>query len=540
MLGFHRPGRLDVIDDVDHDILASERVDELREAVKAWCRDGGPVRLGPAQPGRPAAQPRRARGAPHRTAPGPPRHEPRATFRVDELAAAMPADSVPLDQRRRRRRDHPRRARREVVKGSAYLEEELVRPALPDLARRLLPDQHGDGRAPLRRRRRARRADRARARARPVLRDRHDRAGAGARRRRGAGAWRSSRRRWPTRSRTPALNGVDNAQLLRRRRAHWRCGRCWSESGKPDVVVVDPPRAGLSQKVVRRVLEAEARADRLRVVQPHDAGAERAPDGGRGLRAEDGPPGRHVPADPAHRVRRRLLAALTALAAPALPSGPGGAEEAARGGDRAGRVPAGRHPAAMQRRRSSSPAERASAWAVHAPPWRCRLQQVPHPASDRRTHFAEPVTETAWLPARALARAYPVPAALCTCADRGLGHRHAARDDGARHGLRSAARDSGSRLPHASGLPSPRQREERLPHACRPTLAAPHATCATRCCRSGQARRGRAVVARCATCVPARFATFPPTMRSRRACARRAARRRRRGRRSRWRGTVQR
>jgi 23S rRNA (uracil1939-C5)-methyltransferase len=29
-------------------------------------------------------------------------------------------------------------------------------------------------------------------------------------------------------------------------------------SGRPDVVVVDPPRAGLSQKVVRRVLEADA------------------------------------------------------------------------------------------------------------------------------------------------------------------------------------------------------------------------------------------------------------------------------------------
>jgi 23S rRNA (uracil1939-C5)-methyltransferase len=28
-------------------------------------------------------------------------------------------------------------------------------------------------------------------------------------------------------------------------------------AGKPDVVVVDPPRAGLSQKVVRRVAEAE-------------------------------------------------------------------------------------------------------------------------------------------------------------------------------------------------------------------------------------------------------------------------------------------
>ena len=27
-------------------------------------------------------------------------------------------------------------------------------------------------------------------------------------------------------------------------------------SGRPDVVVVDPPRAGLSQKVVRRIIEA--------------------------------------------------------------------------------------------------------------------------------------------------------------------------------------------------------------------------------------------------------------------------------------------
>ena len=28
------------------------------------------------------------------------------------------------------------------------------------------------------------------------------------------------------------------------------------KAGKPDVLVVDPPRAGLSQKVVRRVIEA--------------------------------------------------------------------------------------------------------------------------------------------------------------------------------------------------------------------------------------------------------------------------------------------
>src|SRR5262249_40819484 len=31
------------------------------------------------------------------------------------------------------------------------------------------------------------------------------------------------------------------------------------QAGKPDVVVIDPPRAGLSQKIVRRVLQCEAK-----------------------------------------------------------------------------------------------------------------------------------------------------------------------------------------------------------------------------------------------------------------------------------------
>jgi 23S rRNA (uracil1939-C5)-methyltransferase len=31
------------------------------------------------------------------------------------------------------------------------------------------------------------------------------------------------------------------------------------QAGRPDVVVVDPPRAGLSKKVVRRVIECDAR-----------------------------------------------------------------------------------------------------------------------------------------------------------------------------------------------------------------------------------------------------------------------------------------
>ncbi|MGI8727928.1 MAG: 23S rRNA (uracil(1939)-C(5))-methyltransferase RlmD, partial [Solirubrobacterales bacterium] len=54
-----------------------------------------------------------------------------------------------------------------------------------------------------------------------------------------------------------ALNGIDNAEF---RAADARLGirPLLEESGRPDVVVVDPPRAGLSPKIVRRLLECEA------------------------------------------------------------------------------------------------------------------------------------------------------------------------------------------------------------------------------------------------------------------------------------------
>ncbi len=53
-------------------------------------------------------------------------------------------------------------------------------------------------------------------------------------------------------------NGVDNASFFAGD-VRTAMRPLLEESGKPDVVVVDPPRAGLSQKVVRRVLEAEAK-----------------------------------------------------------------------------------------------------------------------------------------------------------------------------------------------------------------------------------------------------------------------------------------
>ncbi len=54
-----------------------------------------------------------------------------------------------------------------------------------------------------------------------------------------------------------ALNGIENARFVC---ADARLGIAplLERAGKPDVVVVDPPRAGLSQKIVRRLLECEA------------------------------------------------------------------------------------------------------------------------------------------------------------------------------------------------------------------------------------------------------------------------------------------
>ena len=54
------------------------------------------------------------------------------------------------------------------------------------------------------------------------------------------------------------LNAIENAHFVA---ANARTGvrPLVEKAGKPDVVVVDPPRAGLSQKIVRRVLECEAK-----------------------------------------------------------------------------------------------------------------------------------------------------------------------------------------------------------------------------------------------------------------------------------------
>jgi 23S rRNA (uracil1939-C5)-methyltransferase len=58
--------------------------------------------------------------------------------------------------------------------------------------------------------------------------------------------------------RNAEANGIENARFLA---GNARTGvrPLLEQAGRPDVVVVDPPRAGLSQKIVRRVIECEAK-----------------------------------------------------------------------------------------------------------------------------------------------------------------------------------------------------------------------------------------------------------------------------------------
>jgi 23S rRNA (uracil1939-C5)-methyltransferase len=53
------------------------------------------------------------------------------------------------------------------------------------------------------------------------------------------------------------INGIENARF-RTGDARKEVRPLLEEAGRPDVVVVDPPRAGLSKKIVRRLIECEA------------------------------------------------------------------------------------------------------------------------------------------------------------------------------------------------------------------------------------------------------------------------------------------
>jgi 23S rRNA (uracil1939-C5)-methyltransferase len=254
VLGFHRPGRWDVIDDVREDILASERVDELREAVKAWCREEGLstydrregtglLRNLVVREGRRTGQ-LQGRLV---TSPG--------DFRAAELAAAVPADSF-LWTQAEGVAETTRGGRTETLKGSEILEEEVA-----GLRFRISPDAFFQTNTEMAERLYGMAAELAGLSGRErvldlycgigtialvLALDAREVAGVEVVERAVADAIENAR-----------LNGIDNVRFFAGD-VRTAMRPLLEEVGQADVVVVDPPRAGLSQKVVRRVLEADA------------------------------------------------------------------------------------------------------------------------------------------------------------------------------------------------------------------------------------------------------------------------------------------
>ena len=155
----------------------------------------GAAAVRPAHRRGPAPEPRRTRGAPDRSAAGAAADEPRRTARPrGPQRRGAAARRAAVDADRLRRRDDPG-GRDRAAGGRRPARGGDRRDACADLDGRVLPDQHGDGRAAVRACDRVRESARRRADLRPVLRDRHGRAavrtpgggGVGARDRRGSG-----------------------------------------------------------------------------------------------------------------------------------------------------------------------------------------------------------------------------------------------------------------------------------------------------------------------------------------------------------------
>jgi len=254
-LGFHRAGRWDLIDDVPEDVLASERVDELRRAAASWVREeglsaydrgdhSGLLRNLVVREGRRTGE-LQARLV---TSPG--------DFRAIELAAALPADSV-LWTRAADVAETTRGGKTEVLEGREALEEELS-----GLRFSISPDAFFQTNTEMAELLYASAAELAGLTGRERVVDLFCGIGTIA-----LVLALEAREVWGVEVVESAVadaianakrNGIDNASFFAGD-VRTAMRPLLEESGKPDVVVIDPPRAGLSQKIVRRVLEAEAK-----------------------------------------------------------------------------------------------------------------------------------------------------------------------------------------------------------------------------------------------------------------------------------------
>jgi 23S rRNA (uracil1939-C5)-methyltransferase len=258
VLGFHRPGRWNDIDDVEDDILASEAINAVRERVKAWCREqglsaydrrsqSGFLRNLVVREGRRSGQ-LQARLV-----------TSRGEFEKDQFAAAADVHGV-LWTQVETVAETTREGKTEVLAGKGKIDEELHTPGGDTLRFRISSEAFFQTNTEM---------------AEVLYGVAADLAGLTGRERVfdlfcGIGTIAltlslSAGEVWGVESVEGAvanaisnarLNGVDNARFFAGD-VRTAMRPLVEEAGRPDVVVVDPPRAGLSQKIVRRILESE-------------------------------------------------------------------------------------------------------------------------------------------------------------------------------------------------------------------------------------------------------------------------------------------
>jgi 23S rRNA (uracil1939-C5)-methyltransferase len=250
--GFHAPGRFDVIEPLDDDLLASEAVNALRARVLAWSREEGLsaydrrsheglLRNLVVREGRRTGE-LQARLV---TSPG--------DLRVTELAAAAQADGFAWT-RTDSAGETTAGGETEIVSGPAHLEEELA-----GLRLRVSPEAFFQTNTEMAERLYGVAAEYAALGGFERVFDLF--CGIGT-----VGLTLAPRAAelWGLEIVEEAVaDAIANAEANEIDHARFFAGdvrlalrELVEEAGRPDVVVVDPPRAGLSKKVVRRMIEA--------------------------------------------------------------------------------------------------------------------------------------------------------------------------------------------------------------------------------------------------------------------------------------------
>jgi 23S rRNA (uracil1939-C5)-methyltransferase len=255
VLGFHKPGRWNDIEDVTEDVLASEEIDAVRNAAREWAREEGLsawdrrsgdgfLRNLVVREGRRSAQ-LQVRVV---TSEG--------DFRAESFASALGADSV-LWTQTGGVAETTRDGKTVLLQGEEWIEETLC-----GLRFRISHEAFFQTNTEMAERLYGEAADAAALTGSERLYDLF--CGIGTI---GLSMAANARELWGVEIVEPAIADAQrNAKLNGIGNAHFVAGDVRTElrplverAGTPDVVLVDPPRAGLSQKVVRRILETEAK-----------------------------------------------------------------------------------------------------------------------------------------------------------------------------------------------------------------------------------------------------------------------------------------